>query len=325
MRKITLGIFILAFSLYASLLTAQSSTPESTGYDGDNFSLEGALALLKVSDSPEDFEKRINQEDNDVNNLDLNNDGEIDYIRIEDKQGDDTHALILQVAIDEQESQDIAVIEIEKTGDQKATLQIIGDEDIFGDQKIIEPYEAYKSDKGQKALERQPQMGVIVNVWFWPSIRFIYAPVYHPYISPWRYRVYPRWYRPWRPRPFAVFAPRTVHYRTHFRPTPIHRVVRAHAVYRPHRHSSVVVHQRTTTVRATKHGKGKVVTTKTTTVGKKGHNTAIKHSKTTTKVGKKGNKVGVKKTKTSTKVSKKGKRTKVKRTKTKTVRKKRRH
>lgn len=324
MKKISLSFLIFTLLLQFPLF-AQESQPESTGYDGDNFSLEGALALLEESTSPEDFEKRLNQEKNDVNNLDLNKDGEIDYIRIEDVQGDDTHSLILQVAISEEETQDIAVIEIEKTGDEEATLQILGDEDLFGEQKIIEPYEEYGQSSSKKAFDRQPQMGIIVNVWRWPSIRFVYAPAYRPYVSPWRYRVYPRWYRPWRPRPFAVFAPRTVRYRAHFRPTPIHRVVHAHAVYRPHRKTSVVVHKRTTTVRATKHGKGKVVTSKSTTVAKKGNKTGVKHSKTTTKVGKKGNKVGVKRTKTTTKVNKKGKHAKAKKTKTKTVRKRKKH
>ena len=51
------------------------------GTAGDHFSLEGALELFKKSDSPEDFEKMLNKETNFVNNLDLNEDEEIDYIK----------------------------------------------------------------------------------------------------------------------------------------------------------------------------------------------------------------------------------------------------
>ena len=79
-------------------------------------SLEAAIELFKKSDSPEDFEKRLNSENNDVNNLDLNEDGEIDYIRVVDNSAGDVHALVLQVAVSEKESQDVAVIEIEKQG-----------------------------------------------------------------------------------------------------------------------------------------------------------------------------------------------------------------
>jgi hypothetical protein len=46
---------------------------------------------------------------------------------------------VLQAVVSENEKQDIAVIEIEKTGDTTAVLQIIGDEDIYGEQVIVEP------------------------------------------------------------------------------------------------------------------------------------------------------------------------------------------
>ncbi|HLG38036.1 MAG TPA: hypothetical protein VI461_00160, partial [Chitinophagaceae bacterium] len=112
---------------------------DSTGLPGDNFSLQGALAMFQKAASPEDFEKMLNSEDNHVNNLDLNGDGDIDYIRVIDNTDKDVHAFVLQVVISEKESQDIAVIELEKTGDTTAVLQIIGDEEIYGEQVIVEP------------------------------------------------------------------------------------------------------------------------------------------------------------------------------------------
>ena len=72
----------LALLLFSAPVFAQSEMEsDSTGLPGDNFSLEAAIELFKKSTSPEDFEKRLNTENNDVNNLDLNEDGEIDYIR----------------------------------------------------------------------------------------------------------------------------------------------------------------------------------------------------------------------------------------------------
>jgi hypothetical protein len=49
------------------------------------------------------------------------------------KQSKDVHALVSKAVVSEMESQDIAVIEIEKNGPQSAMLQIIGNEDIFGE------------------------------------------------------------------------------------------------------------------------------------------------------------------------------------------------
>jgi hypothetical protein len=74
-----------------------------------------------------------------VNNLDLNGDGEVDYVRVAGKRDKDVHVFILQVPVAEKESQDIAVIELEKTGSENAVLQIVGDEDIYGEQVIVEP------------------------------------------------------------------------------------------------------------------------------------------------------------------------------------------
>ncbi len=49
------------------------------------------------------------------------------------------HVFVLQVSVSATENQDIAVIEIEKTGTETAIIQIIGDEDIYGEQVIVEP------------------------------------------------------------------------------------------------------------------------------------------------------------------------------------------
>lgn len=107
---------ILAFALISFAVRSQDTEidQKETGLPGDHFSLQGALDLFKKSSSPEEFEKLLNTESNQVNNLDLNGDGEIDYIRVVDQTEDDVHALILQAVVNDKESQDIAVIEIER-------------------------------------------------------------------------------------------------------------------------------------------------------------------------------------------------------------------
>lgn len=295
-----MGVFL--FALLAYPLSAQSDVEaDSTGLPGDHFSLEAAIELFKKSDSPEDFEKRLNTENNDVNNLDLNEDGEIDYIRVVDNAEGDVHALVLQVAVSENESQDVAIIEIEKQGNENAILQIVGDEALYGEQTIAEPFEEEKvkngKDKGPAA--RVAPVRIVVNVWLWRPVRFMYAPGYRVWVSPWRWRVYPNYWRPWRPHPWRVFHVRAVPYRAHYHVVRTHRVHRAHAVYAPHRRHSTVVHSRTTVVKA--RGKnGTVVGKKTTTTTKR--NGRVKETKTTTTVGKKGRNgnAGVKKTTTKT-------------------------
>ena len=84
---IGLGLFL------ATSVNGQSAATDSTTLPGENFSLEGALEMFKKAASPEDFEKLINAEDNKVNNLDLNNDGTTDYIKVINRRENDVQIL----------------------------------------------------------------------------------------------------------------------------------------------------------------------------------------------------------------------------------------
>ena len=88
---------LLSITFFAALSFSSNAQQDSTGMPGDNFSLQGALEMFKQSGSPEEFEKLINTEDKNVNNLDLNGDGDIDYIKVIDKSANDVHAFILQI------------------------------------------------------------------------------------------------------------------------------------------------------------------------------------------------------------------------------------
>ncbi|MBK8820315.1 MAG: hypothetical protein IPN49_14940 [Saprospiraceae bacterium] len=294
-------IMILSFGL-TSLKAQEEKTPESTGMPGDHFSLEGALELFKMSNSPEEFEKLINTKDNEVNNLNLNEDGETDYIRVESKQDGDVHVFILQALVSETERQDIAVIELEKTGDNEANVQIIGDEEIFGEEMILEPTEE-NGNAEESEIKKGPNVSdkstdyIVVNVWGWPCVRFVYAPVYRPWISPWRWRVYPVGWKPWRPLAWKAWAPIRVRYhRPGIKIVHNRRFTRANTLYRPARVSSTTVRTRY----AGAHANYKVTRTKTKVTGPRGNSVT---KKTTTVKGPKGN---VRGQKTTVKKSRRG-------------------
>lgn len=294
------NLLVFSLTIFISISQASAQNDDSTGLPGDNFSLEGALELFKKAGSPEEFEKLLNAEDNHVNNLDLDGDGEIDYIRVIGKNDKDARIFILQVAVNEKENQDIAVIELEKTGTDAATIQIVGDEEIFGDEVIVVPGDgdgdseaAEKNEEPKGPYYNDDPTGVVVNVWFWPSVRFVYAPAYVVWVSPWRWHHYPGWWRPWRPMRWAVYHPYRVRYRTGFAVVRTNRVIYAHRVYRPIRVTSVTVRNRhavahsnyrVTHSRTTVTGpRGNSVTKRTTTVQKR--NGRVKASKTTVRRG----------------------------------------
>jgi hypothetical protein len=229
-RMLLLGFLV---TVTGSIATAQSTLESEV--PGDHFSLEGALELFKKSASPEEFEKRLNSPDSKVNNLDLNNDNYTDYIRVIDRSDRNVHAFILQAVLSENESQDVAVIELEKLHNGKAVLQITGDADVYGIETIIEPTEEVKTYAGATTTR------TIVNVWTWPSVQYVYSPYYSVWVSPWQWAYQPVWWSPWRPVAYYVYDPWWSPYRSYYSSCHTHRVYYAREIYRPYRTSSVIV------------------------------------------------------------------------------------
>jgi hypothetical protein len=297
-------IFLVFASILSFVIVGFSqSEPTQTGLPGDHFSLEGALDLFREASSPEDFEKKLNQESSHVNNIDLDDDGEIDYVKVIEKHDGDLRLYILQVTVSDSESQDIAVIELEKTNDADAILQIVGDSEIYGEEIIIEPSNGddtddnsdidHKAKKGGPSVHNEPSdLGIVVNVWGWPCVRHVYAPSYRPWVSSYRWRIYPKWYRPWRPLSWSVWHPFRYRVRPTVRIVQTHRVVRAHNVYKPVRTTSRTVNVKYKGA----HNNYKVSKSKTTVTGPRGNS----RTKTTTSVKTPRGKA----TKTTTKVKK---------------------
>jgi hypothetical protein len=253
MKKIKHVLLFVVSAVFAvTNLSAQQT--DSTGLPGDHFSLQGALELFKKSSSPEEFEQLINEKENNVNNLDLNEDGEVDYVKVIGKKEKNMHILVLQAAVSATENQDIAVIEIEKTGQEEADLQIVGDEEIYGEAVIVEAADDnqqfamnYTSTHGP-SIDNGYEQRLFVNVWFWPGIRFMYAPAYRVWASPWHWGYRPAWYRPWKPYAWHAYQPlRYRYYHPGVRVVHTHRVVHVHHYYRPYRISSTTVRTRNAT------------------------------------------------------------------------------
>ncbi|UKN00388.1 hypothetical protein K6119_11645 [Paracrocinitomix mangrovi] len=209
---------------------------DSLGEIGDNLDLFAVLDAFKNAESIEAFEKTINDPDQKINNLDLNEDDEVDYIQVHDEGEDDVHAFILRIDLGEgdDETQDVAVIELEKSGDNQATIQIVGDEEIYGTDYIVEP----KEDEAITKRLMMPNV-VVVNVWLWPSVRFVYGPTYVRWRSPYRWGIYPKWWRPWKPYRWGVYHGFHAHHHAHFHVVKVRRCTKAHGFYVKKRRTAV--------------------------------------------------------------------------------------
>lgn len=217
---------------------------DSTGMPGDNFDLQAALDLFKQSKNLQDFEKKLNTESNGVNNLDLDGNNTIDYIRVVDKKDGNNHAILLQVPVNKTESQDIAAIVIEKRTSNEAQLQIIGNETLYGEEKIMEPVDEKEIKKSSGPAILAPTTFVFVNVWGWPCVQYIYDPFYDPWFSPYYWNYYPSWWNPWRPVYWHVYYQRVYRYHGWCHYTTVYHVPHAHALYANHHSNSSYVKTR---------------------------------------------------------------------------------
>jgi isocitrate/isopropylmalate dehydrogenase len=112
-RKI---VFSLAIFVFCTLsLKAQN---DETGLPGDHFNLHAVLDLFEKVKSVEEFEKALNKKNNEINNLDLDEDGNVDYIVVRELTEGSAHLFVLTVPVGN-EFQDIATVEIEKTVKKK--------------------------------------------------------------------------------------------------------------------------------------------------------------------------------------------------------------
>ncbi len=210
MRKLILLLNLLLSATVFAQSAANDTTPPALGLPGDNLNLSLVLNLFKQSSSIEDFEKQLNNSDNAINNLDLNNDGNTDYLRVVDYGKGDYHTIVIQDPVSASETQDVAIISIEKKGNDIAHVQIVGDESLYGKNYIIEPQlENTTQNITPETQPASPPPTVInnnyystpppayVNVWGWPSVEFIFGMNYVPWVSPWYWSYYPVWWHPW--------------------------------------------------------------------------------------------------------------------------------
>jgi len=200
-------LFFLGFTV-----TAQDNREEKLNLPGDNLNLYAVMKLFQESKTLEEFEKNLNAEDSKINNLDLNNDNNIDYIKVVDYVNGNDHTIVLQVPVNDKENQDVAVFTVQKDANNNVQIQLIGDEALYGKDYIIEPNyndgasanetpnPGYTGNtrivNGEKVVETRT---TYVEVGGWPMISFLFMPSYIAWHSPWNWGYYPSYWRPWRP------------------------------------------------------------------------------------------------------------------------------
>ena len=220
MKNSFLAFLVLSMSLLNSPVFSQTeSDTTSLGLPGDNLDLYGVLDLFQKSKTIEDFEKVLNEEKTGINNLDLNLDNKVDFIKVATKQKDNDFTFILQVDVSEKEIQDVAVILVSKDKDGKVTMQIVGDKDLYGKDYVVEPKTtptpAVTANPGYTGTEpvpvSAPATTTVVVVESAPIVQYVYSPVYVPYYPPYHYGYYPPYFAA-----FTVMAIGVYHHNNYY-------------------------------------------------------------------------------------------------------------
>lgn len=158
-------------------------TPVATNL-GDNLDLQALGELVKTSNSAEDMEAKLNASGS-INNLDLDGDGNVDYIKVTEYGDGNNRGFSFTVDLANGEKQEIATIDIEK-GASNANLNIQGNQQIYGGNAY------YQSTYSLSDL-------MIMHYLF----------SYHrPYYSPYHYGYYPRGYHSYRSSPVGSYRSR---------------------------------------------------------------------------------------------------------------------
>ncbi len=250
---------IIVAAFICGQLNAQQQIPDSLGLPGDNLNLYAVMDLFQKSETLEGFEKALNDKNNTINNLDLDNDGRVDYITVTDYPDGDLHNIVLRDPINDREQQDVAVFTVSRDKDGRIDIQVTGDEDLYGKDYIIEPAPARPAGEtpnpgymgNANVAENQTvvaQSAPVVAVSSWPVVLFIYRPAYVIWRSPWYFGYYPPYWRPWRPHYWHYYYGYHYHYfyPARYSVVHVHRYPGYNTYYHSSRVESVTVHSRIT-------------------------------------------------------------------------------
>lgn len=172
-------IVLLALGLTSPEVQSQTTVYAKNSDISDNLDLRAVAPIFGESASLQDFERRLNDPKYQISNLDLNEDNQVDYLRVIESVENRTHVIIIQAVLDRDIYQDIATIDVERDHNNKVIVQVVGNTYLYGANYIYEP-----------VYNVRP----VIYASFWMTN-------YRPYYSSWNWNYYPSYYYAWTPYP----------------------------------------------------------------------------------------------------------------------------
>ena len=162
--------------------TTTVTTFTATSYNTDwcfYLDLNAVAAAFAESNSVQEFERILNSSRYMINNLDLNHDGWIDYLRVIETRRGYYHTLLIQACLAPGVFQDVATLIAERRADV-LMVEVVGDAYLYGYNYIVRP-----------VFVKRPPMWDVYG-----------RPSYNPWSSPYHYSYLPSYYT--RPKPIYL-------------------------------------------------------------------------------------------------------------------------
>ena len=171
-----IGSLLLAIPTFAQDKTTVTANSSDIS---DNLDLKAVASIFGDASNLEDFERRLNDPKSQISNLDLNNDNQVDYLRVVESVEGRAHIVVIQAVLEKDVFQDVATVEIEKDSNNRVQIQVVGDVYMYGSNYIYEPIYVHTP---------------VIYTTFWVNH-------YRPYCSSWYWGYYPSYYSYWSPYP----------------------------------------------------------------------------------------------------------------------------
>ncbi len=172
MKKLIVILVISLISL-SQLMAQNVTTIEAKSFDiSDNLDLDAVASIFGEARNLEDFENKLNNPRLRLSNLDLNEDGLVDYLRVIETSEYGINLITIQALVARDLFQDVAVISVEKDYRGHTTVQVVGDVYMYGPNYIIQPVYVHTP---------------VIWAWF-------RGPYYSSWRSPYHWGYYPTYY-----------------------------------------------------------------------------------------------------------------------------------
>lgn len=158
-------------------------TPEASNL-GDNLDLQALGEMVKTSSNAKEIEDKLNTTGS-INNLDLDGDGVVDYVKVTEYGDGDARGFSFTVELSNGEKQEIATVDLQK-GTNNVDMNIQGNQQIYGGNAY---YQSHYSLSDLMIM----------------SYLFSY---HRPYYSPYHYGYYPSYYHSYRSAPISSYRSR---------------------------------------------------------------------------------------------------------------------